>query len=256
MNHLTDEQMIDHHFHQPSAAVENHLKTCPQCAAAYAALQNDLTEWPQPAMPVRDASYGQQVWNSIAPSLAAYTPRPRRWLGAGLRMGLVYATSCAVLVGGAFYAGRFWEKHKQKQEQELTAQSNSAQNKQKVILVVLGDHLDRSERLLVELKHADGASAETVAPIRDEARTLLAANRVCRKDAAQMGDPALAGALDHLDSLLTDLSSQQEPLDPATISRLQSEMNSDGLLFEVRVLRSKIPDREETAKHPASGGTI
>ena len=30
MNHLTDEQMIDHHFHQPSAAVEDHLKTCPE----------------------------------------------------------------------------------------------------------------------------------------------------------------------------------------------------------------------------------
>ncbi len=252
MNHLTDEQMIDHHFHQPSAAVEDHLKACAQCAVSYAALQRDLAEWPQPATPVRDASYGQQVWNSIAPSLAAYTPRPRRWLGAGLRMGLVYATSCAVLVGGAFYAGRLWEKHKQ----ELVAKSNSDQNKQKVILVVLGDHLDRSERLLVELKHADATSAETVAPIRDEARTLLAANRVCRKDAAQMGDPSLAGALDHLDALLTDLSSQQGTLDAATISRLQSEMNSDGLLFEVRVLRSKIPDREETAKHPAKGGTI
>jgi hypothetical protein len=255
MNHLTEEQMIEYHFHpsanEPIAGVEDHLKSCPQCAASYAALESDLTEWRQPATPERGASYGRQVWNSISPSLPAYPP-PRRWFGIGVRMGLVYATACAVLLTGAFVAGRQWERRKQ----ELTAHSSPDQNKQKVILVVLGDHLDRSERLLVELKHADASSAETVAPIRDEARTLLAANRVCRKDAAQMGDPALAGALDHLDALLTELSSQQEPLDAATINRLQSEMNSDSLLFEVRVLRSKMPDDQSISTHSASGGTI
>ncbi len=251
MNHLTEEQMIEH-FHQPSAGFEDHLKTCTECAASYAALESDLTEWRQVPTPVRAASYGQRVWNSISPSLAVYAPQPRRWFGISMRMGLVYAAGCAVLMVGAFYAGRLSETRKQ----ESVAQSNSDQNKQKVILVVLGDHLDRSERLLVELKHADTNSAETVAPIRDEARTLLAANRVCRKDAAQIGDPALAGALDHLDALLTELSSQQGPLDAATISRLQSEMNSDSLLFEVRVLRSKMPDDQGAPPHLASGGTI
>ena len=252
MNHFTEEQMIEHRFHQPIAGLEDHLKTCPECAASYAVLESEVAALRQAPTPARDASYGQQVWNSISPSLAVYAPQPRRWLGVGLRMGLVYATACAVLVTGAFFAGRRWERRKE----NSVAQSSPDQNKQKVILVVLGNHLDRSERLLVELKHADGASAETVAPIRDEARTLLAANRVCRKDAAQIGDPALAGALDHLDALLTELSSQQEPLDAATISRLQSEMNSDSLLFEVRVLRSKMPDDQGTSPHLASGGTI
>jgi len=252
MNHFTDEQMIEHRFHQPIAGLEDHLKACPECAASYAALESDMADWPRPATPERDASYGRQVWKSISPSLAVYEPQPRRWFGLGMRMGLVYAAGCAVLMVGAFYAGRLSETRKQ----ESVAQSNSDQNKQRVILVVLGDHLDRSERLLVELKHADASSAETVAPIRDEARTLLAANRVCRKDAAQIGDPALAGALDHLDALLTELSSQQGPLDAATISRLQSEMNSDSLLFEVRVLRSKMPDDQGTPPHLASGGTI
>jgi hypothetical protein len=125
-----------------------------------------------------------------------------------------------------------------------------------VILVVLGDHLDRSERLLVELKHADAGSAEMVSPMRDEARSLLAANRVCRQDAAQIGDPALATALDHLNPLLAELANQPGALNSATITRLQEEMNADGLLFEVRVLRSRLPDRQAGSAARSNGGTI
>jgi hypothetical protein len=34
----------------------------------------------------------------------------------------------------------------------------------------------------------------------------------------------------------------------ATITRLQEEMNADGLLFQVRVLRSRIPEQEAGAR--------
>ena len=72
----------------------------------------------------------------------------------------------------------------------------------------MSDHLERSERLLVELKHADAGSEEMVTPLRDEARSLLAANRVCRQKAEKDDDPALATALDHLDHLLAELANQ------------------------------------------------
>jgi hypothetical protein len=128
--------------------------------------------------------------------------------------------------------------------------------KQPVIVVVLSDHLDRSERLLVELKHVDADSAELISPLRDEARSLLAANRVCRHNASQDDDPALATALDRLDHVLNELANQPGGLNATTITRLQDEMNADGLLFQVRVLRSRIPDRRSAGAAAANGGTI
>jgi hypothetical protein len=130
------------------------------------------------------------------------------------------------------------------------------QTKQPIVVVVLDDHLDRSERFLVQLKHADLDSAPLVWPMRDEARSLLAANKVCRQKAAQTSDPELTIALDHLDRLLAEAASESGGLNAGSIAKLQDEMNSDGLLFEVRVLRSRIANRKATGNNPVKGGTI
>jgi hypothetical protein len=120
-------------------------------------------------------------------------------------------------------------------------------------VVVLGDHLDRSERLLVELKHAN-ADAADLAPLPDEARSLLAANRVFRDDAEAEGDPSLTKALDHLDQVLTEIASRPGGLDAAEAARIRDEANADRLLFEVRVLRSKNPHRMNAVRVIAKGG--
>jgi hypothetical protein len=125
-----------------------------------------------------------------------------------------------------------------------------------VVLVVLGDHLDRAERLLVELKHADASSANLVLPMREEAGSLLEVNRLCRQTVAQSDDPALAATLDRLGRVLTELANQPDRLSHATIIRLQNEMEADDLLFEVRVLRSRVPRRQPGGVIPSHGGTL
>jgi hypothetical protein len=81
------------------------------------------------------------------------------------------------------------------------------------------------------------------------------ANRRARADAQENGDPALTTALDHLNELLDVLANHPGGLNAAAIARLQGEMNADGLLFEVRVLRSRIP-RGKTSidSHLKAGG--
>jgi hypothetical protein len=266
MKHLSEEQLIEHHYGKaPDSAAAQHLASCPECAGARAALQADLAEMDFAPPPARDAAYGERVWQSIAPFLPAYEKQKRSWLPAGLFAGLGYAAACAVLMLCAFFAGRQWE-HKQAtvahapavpvQPSPALAQKRVAPPPQRVVVVVLGDHLDRSERLLVELKHADADSPEMFSPLRDEARSLLAANRICRKNARQEDDPALSSALDHLDRVLDELANPPGSLDAAELLRLQNEMNASGLLFEVRVLRSRAPDRLPRGKYRSNGGTI
>lgn len=267
MKHLTEEELVAQAFGERGgegeAAAERHFAGCEVCAGRYAALMTDLAALKPVSTPERDDGYGQRVWASLAPGLPVYAAEKRRWLNPLSSLvtwkGLVYAGACALLVGGAFFAGRNWDHWRQPQ---VTAEKQVAPDaKQPVVLVILGDHLDRSERLLVELKHADAGSAEMVSPMRDEARSLLAANQVCRRDASQIGDPALETALDRLDPLLTELANQPGGLNRETITRLQTEMNADGLLFEVRVLRARLPDRlpdEQSggADRSPHGGTI
>ncbi|MGB6689249.1 MAG: hypothetical protein WBE76_15550 [Terracidiphilus sp.] len=251
MKHLVEEELIGEAYGEGAAGAAQHLQECGECARAYADLKSDLAELKPLEAPERDAAYGERIWEAIAGSLPEYAPRPRRWFGISLVWGLSYAAVCALLVAGAFYAGQRWERSKT----HLSAQNKAPETtRTPIVVVVLSDHLDRSERLLVELKHVDARNTDMMAPLRDEARSLLPANRICRKNAEKTDDPALQGALDHLDHLLNELANQPGGLNAAAIDRLKDEMNADGLLFEVRVLRSRARNQKTGVADRSSGG--
>jgi hypothetical protein len=251
MKHLCEEELVEYYYSKNNAEVKRHLEACAECAQAFAVLQSDLAKMESAVPPARDASYGERVWASISGSLPQYEARKPGWRRIGLWRGLSYASACVLLIACVFYASRMWE-HRQFNAGTQTPPAG----KQRVVIVVLGDHLDRSERLLVELKHADADSAEMVSPLRDEARSLLASNQVCRQQVKQQDDPALATTLDRLDHLLSELANQQGELNAAALTRLQHEMQSDNLLFEVRVLRSRVPDQQAAMNNRSNGGLI
>lgn len=255
MKHVTEEEMIAHLYGESenTAAVEKHLAGCDACAQAFAELKRDLGNVDRVEAPARDADYGERVWAAIAPSLPVYEVR-RRWWASGWMKGLGYAAACALLAACAFYAGRVWEQRQQPPMAHAAPKTPPA--KQPIVVVVLDDHLDRSERFLVQLKHADVDPAQMATPLRDEARSLLTANRVCRKNLGQADDPELSTALDHLDRLLAEAANEPGGLNAQAITKLQDEMNADGLLFEVRVLRSRVMDKKAAIGHASKGGTI
>jgi hypothetical protein len=260
MKHLSEEELVERYYGGRAAGgtgadPDSHLQECEDCAAALAALESDLAAMPPLHVPERDAGYAERMWARVEAGLPPRHVQEKRPRRLALWRALPYAAACAVLVAGGFYGGRVyeqWQHHKMILVQGKVQPPVAAP--QPKVVVVLGDHLDRSERLLVELKHADAESPELVNPLRDEARGLLAANRVFRDDAEKEGDPALTEALNHLDRLLTELADQPGGLDAAALTRLRDEMNADGLLFEVRVLRSKNPHRTKAVRVIAKEG--
>lgn len=257
MKHLNEEELIEHYYKEDEAATRDHLESCADCTHVFAALESDLGEIDFVSPPKRDDGYGESVWEAISADLPRWNEPRRRWLPLGFAKGLSYAAACALLVVGAFYAGRVWE-HKQTavtaEKRPLPAQ-NPVHAPARVVVVVLSDHLDRSERLLVELKHADLDNSETLSPLRDEARSLLPANRICRQNAEKLDDPALETALQHLDDVLGKLANTQGRLSASELTQLQNEMNADGLLFQVRVLRNRVSSEQPKTAH-SQGASI
>lgn len=259
MEHLNTEELLSMYYRETAPgdihSARRHLDECAECAAAFRSLESDLKLLGILDAPERDEDYGERMWRRVAVALPpALAPRRKRRLG--LWTGLSYAAGCAALAAAAFYVGTVWE-HQQHLRREAAREANhklAAPEKPRVVVVVLGDHLDRSERLLVELKHADADNQELVGPLREEAKGLLAANQVFQEDAEKSGDQDLSQALDKLEGLLKEIADEPGGLNAASLERVQQQMTKEGLLFEVRVLRSKNPHRDTSVRLVANGG--
>jgi hypothetical protein len=108
--------------------------------------------------------------------------------------------------------------------------------------------------LLVELEHAGSNERSDNALLQSEAREMLASNRLYRVTASNAGDRELAGALDRLEGVLAEIANDPN-LSAADIERVRNDMNTKGILFEIRVLRARSSD-QESGLRAVKGATI
>lgn len=249
MKHLEEAELVEHYYKESAnlGESERHLQACPLCAKRYAELCRVLDTVATPAPPARSAGYIEQVWQAIDASLPRYEKPKRIWLRYYRPLG--WAAACVLLVAVAFVAGRRWERR----QAPSVAVAVDPQARQRVVIVFLGQHLDRSEQLLVQLNHADGHDLSAL-PLRSEARELLASNRLVRQSAIQAGDLNVEASLDRLERLLMELAHEPDSLSEADLNRLRQEMNTDGLLFDIRVLRSHVHSPEQQSAPTATKG--
>ena len=157
MNHLTEEQLIEHYYEESpqSAHIVHHLRECNRCAETYAELRSVLNAIEPIAAPARDAGHGERVWQSIRNFVPIYQQKQQRLSQRfSYLKGLSFATACSLLIALAFFAGRQWENY-QRSPQIQTAANNPT--RRPIVLLVLGDHLGRSERFLVALRQGDSS---------------------------------------------------------------------------------------------------
>lgn len=246
MTHLNEEELIELHYGESSSGEHAaHLRSCQECSARYARLQQELEAIPSTPVPWRGVDYGERVWQQLRPSLPACERPQRSWFRRMPWMVPALTAACALLIAGAFVGGRYWERHMA--QPAKIAGGADAGVRQRVVLVVLTDHLDRTERLLVALQHANPSDAAANSQLQTEARELLVSNRLYRTTAGETGDPALASALDQLERVLAEVANDPAGLDEADLRRVRETMNSEGILFEIRVLLSRGPNQTTDA---------
>jgi len=218
MNHLDEETLILHYYGESDepASVELHLRDCEPCRGELLAIGRDLQNVGSIPAPVRGADYGSQVWRRVAPRIARRRARTV-WLLA----------AAAILLAGTFLAGRL--------SMRWGAEIPQVEVRERILLVGLGEHLDRSEVLLLELVNTENGGLE-----EEAARELLRESRLYRQTADRVGDVATSDVLDELERVLLDVAHGTTPSDA-----LRSRIEEQDMLFKIHVLQTNVKAREK-----------
>jgi hypothetical protein len=247
-NHLSEEELILHYYSEEAEAfaAEQHLDECDECRAHYASLQRVLNVVDTLPVPARGEEYGGEVWRRIEGRLPS---RRRWWIPEGSWGWAGVAAGFASLVVVAFLAGRMFPRVSPKAQPVQTAAVSAADKQagERILLVAVGDLLERSQMVLIELNHATPAEKLDISAEQERAADLASENRLYRQTALQTGDTNMAGVLDDLERVLVEIAHEPSQMAPADLEALQHRMDSAGILFKIRVLGTNVKQKQEAA---------
>jgi anti-sigma factor RsiW len=257
--HLTDDELVLHYYGEMERAderrAESHLSTCGACQQNYARLQRVMAV--VDSAPAADAPPGfeRTAWARLQPALPA--PRSRWLFGFQPTFGrLAWVGSLVVVIAASFLAGRLVPSRSAvpgTAPAVTPASTNAEQVRERILLVDLGDHLDRSQMVLVELVSADTHGAVNISTEQARAQQLVAANRLYRQTAVSTGDTAMASLLDELERTLVDIAASPSTMTQDDLDQVRRRIESKGLLFKVRVVSSEVRDRQKAAIQERTG---
>jgi len=238
MKHFPEEDLIAYQLHESSneTAIRRHLEECVQCAAVSESIAETLRVFSAEPVPKLDL---ERNWQRLRGNLSVLgAGQPKRF---GLRWKLIWPTiglAMAALLVVVFIAlhGSYTMKRRPNVaingHGPLTSEPRDP---------AIADHLDSAERLLTEVNNTQGPLDEIT---REQAHHLLLKNAVYVHSARESGDVAQAAVLENLGRVLTTLDN--EPETQHSTWRLRLEMNTSGLLLDIRILQQN-DDRNQGA---------
>jgi len=235
MTHLDEERLVALCFGDGTPADAAHAASCPECAAAAERLWATLAAVEPGDIPERDEDYGRVVWERLQARLEA----ERRWIRrSALRRRTVTWGALAASLLIAFLAGREFPR-----PAPPVAEAIPEAARERILLLAVGDHLERSQVLLVELINAAPGAALDVPSAQESAESLVTANRLYRASAIQAGDTGVASVLEELERVLVEVAHQGPGASAKEMERIRRRIEERGILFKVRVIESQVRER-------------
>ena len=266
MNHLSEEQLILHYYGElaepgepgeagePGGALdcEHHLEECGDCRALYASLQRVLNVVDTLPVPERSAEYGAAVWrriergieHSVGPRRRTLWTLPARWRWAAA------AAACAALMAVAFVAGRSYPRPNRPAQMAADSQTG-----ERVLLVAVGDYLERSQMVLIELTNANPKGSLDISAEQERVGGLVTETRLYRQTAARTGDARITGVLDELERVLVEITHAPSNMTQPQLEEMRERLEAEGILFKIRVLGANVR-KQEVADATASRQTL
>jgi len=235
-------------------AVEQHLHECADCALVVAELQHIISE----AASLPTVAPPSHIWTRLQARLDAPAadsgPRAEgkgqktRVFGLRALASPSWALATAALVVVAFLTGRLVEqRHGRAVSQQASAPAAqsadvnaSARVRERVLLLAVGDHLERSQMVLVELANAQTSGQLDISAEQQSADDLIASNRLYRQTAVDMGQANVADLLDELERVLVEVARGPSQISMRQLAEIQQRIEGEGILFKVKIVGNSI----------------
>ena len=240
MKHLTEEQIVLHCYGDATdgQAMDRHLDACAECRAEFEKVKALLAEIPPTPVPEPPEYLEQKLWLNLRDKLSG----EKSWQRFFSPSEWAISAAVGVLVIAAFLAGLFWPRSQSNTKKPELVQVNP----QRVVLVAVGDHLERSQMLLIEVMNADSKDPIDLSHQQELARNLLDDNRLYRQSAQRSGDPEVTRVLDDLERVLVEIANAPPDLSATNAQEIRSRVQSQDLLFKIHVLGERISRPEAT----------
>jgi hypothetical protein len=254
MNHLTEEELILHYYGEEgdTLSAEKHLEECSGCRDHYASLQRVFNVVDALPVPERGREYGAEVWSRIQHRV----PARRRWLPSFEWRWAAGAAAMAGLLIAAFIAGGHYPRLAKRPVSQI-ATASDPQAGERVLLVAVGDYLERSQMVLIELANTgpngDPKGKLDISDEQQRAAGLVTESRLYRQTAEHTGDTRVANVLDELDRVLLDIAHGPSEVSPSDLDKLRQKLESEGILFKIRVLGSNVRTQEKDKPNVTGG---
>ncbi len=246
--HPSEEDLLLHFYGEggEGTPVGDHLATCAECGRRFESWRATLRAVVDEPVPERGVGYGAQVWERLRPRLAepaAVRPRARLW------RPVVLSGAMAAALAAAFWAGRALKPG------GAPAPPLPASARERILLLAVGDHLERSRLVLLELANANPRAPVDLSSQRGAAGQLVAASRLYRQTAQRAGEAGVASVLEDLERILVEVANGPDRLSPPEAEALQQRIERQGLLFKIRVMGTQVEGREKLPRdrHPGRG---
>lgn len=240
--HLSEDELILHYYGETDRAdasrVESHLSSCAECQRAKEKLARVMA-MVDAASPVEAPDGFERIaWARLEPHLDRNNKSTLKsffWFPQWALAGGV-----AALLVAAFWAGRISGPTTPLTNANAVAQVEP----ESVLQTAVGDHLDRTQMMLVELVNAETDHADVLAGEQRRATDLVAANRIMLQSALRSGDAQIVDILEDLERVLLEIANAPADVSSKEMTDLQSRITDEDLLFRLRVIASEMRQRQ------------
>lgn len=232
MNHLSRDELVLLHYGEPlPPALREHAEQCPDCRSEREVLGRVLgaVDDVAPSLP---ADWEETLWSRLRWRLQHRRNRSPWYAAAGVAASL----ALAFLIGRELPRRSeplVVEAARPAANRAVPASTGSTdEGRERILLVVLGDHFTKSERLLTEVKNA---STATLPSDPADIEELLNKNRLYHDAAVTSGQASLALVLEEIEPLLVELARAPEQPTERDLAMLQKRIEKRDLVFKLRI---------------------
>ena len=247
MNHTSEEELFAYREGEMKGreAIAAHLHECTECRAEFARIEEVFQALNTMPVPDPGEEYGTKVWRQIADRLPER--RVSRWQGLFVPRRLLALGAAAALLALAFWVGRI-----SKPTTGGGDIADAGKVRERVLVDAVGEHLGKSEMVLMELSNAQPADSGkkliNISTEQKRAENLVEENRLYRQTAVSSGDNAMVSTLDELERVLLDVANSPDEVTPAQFETIQKRIAAQGILLKVRVVQQELRAESEGRK--------